>query len=104
MVFGRPRQEYLARIMDRPVQVISEIVAAKKQITSETALGLAGAFGTSAEMWLEMEAAYRLKMARKTGAMADVERRGRIYSAVPVKGQRRGTKYRAVEQINPPAS
>ena len=78
-------QEDLARIMDRPVQVISEIVAAKKQITPETALGLAGAFGTSAEMWLEMEAAYRLKLARKTGAMADVERRSRIYSAVPVK-------------------
>ena len=36
-------QEDLARIMDRPVQVISEIVSAKKQITPETALGLAAA-------------------------------------------------------------
>ena len=78
-------QEDLARIMNRPVQVISEIVAGKKQITPETALGLAGAFGSSAEMWLEMEAKYRLRLARETSETADVERRGRIYSLVPVK-------------------
>lgn len=45
-------QDDLSRIMDRPVQVISEIVSGKKQITPETAMGLAAAFGTSAEMWL----------------------------------------------------
>ncbi len=57
-------QEDLARIMDRPVQVISEIVSAKKQITPETALGLAAALGTSAEMWLQIESSYRLRLAR----------------------------------------
>ena len=78
-------QEDLARIMDRPVQAISEIVSGKKQITPESALGLAGAFGTSAELWLEMEAAYRLSQARQSSSTEDVERRGRIYSVVPVK-------------------
>lgn len=78
-------QDDLAKIMGRPVQAISEIVSGKKQITPETALGLAAAFGTSAEMWLELEAAFRLRLARQSGATGDVERRGHIYGMVPVK-------------------
>ncbi|NOZ79260.1 MAG: HigA family addiction module antidote protein, partial [Acidobacteria bacterium] len=78
-------QEDLARIMGRPAQVISEIVSAKKQITPETALGLAAAFGTSAEMWLTMEAAYRLRLAQQRNVDDAVERRSRIYSLAPVK-------------------
>ena len=78
-------QEDLARIMDRPVQVISEIVSAKKQITPETAMGLAAAFGTSAEMWLQMEAKHRLRLAQEKTELTDVERRSRVYSILPVK-------------------
>jgi HTH-type transcriptional regulator/antitoxin HigA len=65
--------------------VISEIISAKKQITPETALGLGAAFGTSAEMWLNMEAKYRLRLAQRSNVDEAVERRSRIYSAVPVK-------------------
>jgi len=78
-------QEDLARIMDRPVQVISEIVSAKKQITPETALGLAAALGTSAEMWLQIESSYRLRLAEEKTELTDVGRRSRIYSILPVK-------------------
>jgi len=78
-------QEDLARIMDRPVQVISEIISAKKQITPETALGLAAAFGTSAELWLNMEVKYRLRLAQEKGVDEAVQRRSRIYSLVQVK-------------------
>jgi len=78
-------QEDLAKIMGRPVQAVSEIISGKKQITPETALGLADAFGTSAEIWLGMESAYRLNLARQSGLTDDVKRRGRIYSIVPVK-------------------
>ncbi|MFV2074279.1 MAG: HigA family addiction module antitoxin [Thermoanaerobaculales bacterium] len=78
-------QDDLARIMGRPVQVISEIISAKKQITPETALGLAAAFGTSAEMWLNMETMYRLLLARRRGADDAVRGRSRIYSLLPVK-------------------
>ena len=78
-------QEDLARIMGRPVQAISEILSAKKQITPETALGLAAAFGTSAEMWLNMEMKYRLRLAQERGVDEAVERRSRIYALVPIK-------------------
>ncbi len=78
-------QEDLARIMGRPVQVISEIVSAKKQITPGTALELAAAFGTSADMWLNLEAAYRLRLARQKRSGDAVERRSTVYSLVPVR-------------------
>jgi HTH-type transcriptional regulator/antitoxin HigA len=53
-------QKELAKRMGRPEQAISEIVNAKKQITSETALGLEQVLGVSAMFWLNIETAYRL--------------------------------------------
>ena len=53
-------QKDLAHIMDRPEQVISQIVRGRKRVTPETALELASAFGTSADLWLDLEANYRL--------------------------------------------
>lgn len=57
-------QKDLAHIMDRPEQFISQLVNAHKRITPETALQLADAFGTSADLWLNMEASYQLYQAR----------------------------------------
>ena len=75
----------LARILGRPEQAVSEIVQGRKQITPDTALGLAEAFGTSAEMWLAMEARYRLGEARKGAQDDQVRRRSTLFSAVPVR-------------------
>ena len=58
-------QKDLAHIMDRPEQTISQIVQGRKRVTPETALELASAFGTSADLWLNLEAAYRLHRARQ---------------------------------------
>jgi len=49
--------------MDRPEQVISQIVWGRKRVPPETALELASAFGTSADLWLNLEANYRLHSA-----------------------------------------
>jgi len=57
-------QKDLARIMGRPEQAISAICRGIKQITPETALQLAATFGTSAELWANLEAQYRLELAR----------------------------------------
>ena len=53
----------LARILGRPLQAVNAIIRGKKAITPETALGLGAAFGTSAEVWLNMETSYRLHQA-----------------------------------------
>ncbi|RLC89565.1 MAG: addiction module antidote protein, HigA family [Chloroflexi bacterium] len=77
-------QKDLADIMGRPEQTISQIVTARKQITSDTALQLAAAFGTSPDLWLGLEADYRLHLARKASNHSEVKRKSRLYSRVPL--------------------
>ena len=79
-------QRQLAEIMGRPVQAITEIVRGTKQITPETARELAAAFGTSAEVWLNLETAYRLALAERTNAdsIDAITRRARLHSLVPL--------------------
>lgn len=63
-------QRQLAEKMQRPIQAVNEIIKGRRQITAETALSLADAFGTSAEMWLGLESRYRLYLARQRKASA----------------------------------
>ena len=53
-------QRDLAKVIGRPLQAVNEIVNGRKQITPDTALELAAAFGTSPELWLNLEVQYRL--------------------------------------------
>ena len=57
-------QRELAARMNRPPQVINEIIGGKKSITSETAIGLETALSISATFWLNLESSYRLTIAR----------------------------------------
>jgi HTH-type transcriptional regulator / antitoxin HigA len=57
-------QSDLARILGRPLQTVNLIVNGKKEVTPQTALELAAAFGTSPELWLNLETSYRLGLAR----------------------------------------
>lgn len=57
-------QRELAARMNRPPQVINEIIGGKKSITSETAIGLETALGISATFWLNLESSFRLTIAR----------------------------------------
>ena len=57
-------QKELATQMNRPPQVINEIIRAKKAITPETALDLERVLGVSAQFWLNLEARYQLTLAR----------------------------------------
>lgn len=51
----------LAQIMDRPLRLVNELVAGKKQITPETARGLAKAFGDDDPLyWMNLDSAFRL--------------------------------------------
>lgn len=53
-------QRDLAEIIGRPVQTVSAIVNAKKEITPQTAVALGAALGTSAAFWLNLQTAYQL--------------------------------------------
>lgn len=77
-------QKDLAEITGRPIQAINEIIQAKKQITPETALELAEAFGTSAEFWTNLETNYRLHLAKKEGQGHTIARKSQLYSLAPM--------------------
>lgn len=78
-------QRDLAQIVNRPVQAITEIVKGTKQVTPETALSLAAAFGTSPELWSNLESNYRLALARGSHSVDEVSRRARLFSWLPVR-------------------
>jgi len=76
-------QADLARILGRPPSVLNQIITGKRSITPATARELAAAFGTSAQFWLNLEAAYRLSIA---GEPDDgIGRRAHLYDIAPIK-------------------
>ncbi|MBE0430185.1 MAG: HigA family addiction module antidote protein [Thermoleophilia bacterium] len=58
-------QKYLAEQMDRPKQVISDIINAKKRITPDTAFELEDAFEVPAEFWAGLQMEYDLYLVWK---------------------------------------
>jgi HTH-type transcriptional regulator / antitoxin HigA len=76
-------QVQLSEILGRPPRVVSEIIAAKRAITPETAKGLAAALGTSADLWMNLESIYQL--AKTPFESSKVRRRAHLYGTFPVK-------------------
>jgi antitoxin HigA-1 len=54
----------LARILKIPAKHMREIVHGKRSLTADTALRLARHFGTSAELWMNLQTMYDLDRAR----------------------------------------
>jgi HTH-type transcriptional regulator/antitoxin HigA len=72
-------------VIGRPLQLVNEIINTNKQITPETAVQLSQAFpGTSPELWANLEALYRVRLAKKAQPKSDVERRSRLYALAPM--------------------
>lgn len=59
-------QKSLAEHLRVPVQRINELVRGKRGITPHTAWLLAGALGTSPELWMNLQANYDLSSTRPT--------------------------------------
>ncbi|HEY5475216.1 MAG TPA: HigA family addiction module antitoxin [Tepidiformaceae bacterium] len=75
-------QADLAEILGKSLPGIGEILNDRRGITADTAKGLAEAFGTSAEVWLNLDARYRLASATPTPG---TKLRSQIYSKAPVR-------------------
>jgi HTH-type transcriptional regulator/antitoxin HigA len=79
----------LAEILGRPPQAVNEIISGKRAITPEMAKALSDAFGTSAQLWLNLEGSYQLS--RVSRQDKSVARRAKLYEIAPLKDmQRRG--------------
>ena len=53
----------LARALDVPQSRMADVVNGKRSVTADTALRLAAYFGTSARMWVNLQASYDLAVA-----------------------------------------
>lgn len=54
----------LARLIDVPANRISQIIAGKRSISADTALRLGHYFGTSPDLWMNLQKTYELDLAR----------------------------------------
>jgi HTH-type transcriptional regulator/antitoxin HigA len=78
-------QKDLAEIINRPPQVITEIVRGSKQITPDTAMELAAALGGSADIWTNLETQYRLHIARaRHSGSEEIAQKARLFSRLPI--------------------
>ncbi len=76
-----------AEIIGRPIQAVSEILNAKKEVTAGTAIAFSEALGTSAEFWLNLQMAYKLHLQRVSATsqdMTSVARRARLRGRLPL--------------------
>jgi antitoxin HigA-1 len=55
----------LARILHVPTNRITQILNGKRAITADTALRLGRWFGTGAELWLNLQKSYELRLAQQ---------------------------------------
>lgn len=56
---GWSQQEF-AEIIGYPVQFISEIISGKRELSKGSAVQIAKAFGTSPELWLNLQRQYQV--------------------------------------------
>jgi HTH-type transcriptional regulator/antitoxin HigA len=74
-----------AQIIGRPIQAVSEILNGRKEITAETATEIGRALGTSAEVWMNLQTAFRLHQVDRSSPSLDaVGRRSRLRQLVPL--------------------
>jgi antitoxin HigA-1 len=55
----------LARILEIPPNRISQIIAGKRAISADTALRLGRYFGTTPDLWMNLQKTYELDLARR---------------------------------------
>ncbi|HUI43643.1 MAG TPA: HigA family addiction module antitoxin [Terriglobia bacterium] len=55
----------LGRTLGVPANRISQIIAGRRAITADTALRLARYFGTSPDLWMNLQKTYELDLARR---------------------------------------
>src|SRR4051794_3049319 len=67
-------QNQLAKTVGISPNRIAEIVNNRRRITADTALRLSLYFGNSAEFWMNLQAHYDLKMARRELTAQEIKR------------------------------
>lgn len=76
-------QTEFAEMIGRPVRLVNEIIAGKRAVTPETAHDFSAAFGTSPQLWMNLETAWQLsKVAPRAN---QISREAALRSRFPVR-------------------
>ena len=72
----------LARTLGVPANRISQIIAGKRAISADTALRLARYFGTTPDLWMNLQKSYELDLARRQlgKAISNIPRRPNAFA------------------------
>lgn len=76
-------QTEFAEIIGRPVRLVNEIVNGRRGITTETAIELGAALGTSAEFWMNLDTAYQLWKTNED--VSSIEHRAKMRNKYPIR-------------------
>jgi HTH-type transcriptional regulator / antitoxin HigA len=76
-------QDVLATIIGRSPRLVNEVITAKRALTPDTAQALGEAFGTSAQVWMNLESVYQLSRVR--GQDDAIARRAHLFGLAPIK-------------------
>ncbi len=81
-------QAEFAQIIDRPAQLVSEIISGTRDISRQTAAEFGAAFGQSPQYWLNLQSSYNLWLASQSASRTDeldaVEKRALLAARAPV--------------------
>ncbi len=80
-------QDTLAEVLGRSRQHVNRLLQGKTAVTAETAHELGQAFGTSAEVWWNLQKSYELALAAKEDR--EIAKRHAIYSKYPIAALRK---------------
>lgn len=82
-------QDDLAEVVGRSRAHINRLISGKTAINSSTANELADAFGTSPELWMNLQTAFELAVVSSKNR--EISRKAKLYSKVPIRElQKRG--------------
>ena len=88
-------QYRLAKDTSVPPRRINEIVRGQRAISADTALRLARFFGTTAQLWMNLQTRYDLETARKNQRVRRTPRCGRLSCTARRQGRRNRTTCRS---------
>jgi len=91
-------QSDLANIMGRQDSVVSAIINGKRSVSREIASELASAFGTTVELWMNLQASYDLYEGGEQ--KEDVSRRAKLFAMAPINDMIRRGWIRASDDLD----
>jgi len=77
----------LARTLSVPANRISQIIAGKRAVSADTALRLARYFGTTPDLWMNLQKTYELDLARRQVGNSMRHIPQRVHAATPVSNR-----------------